>query len=163
MDFLTPCHISQDLVPTSPRLRKINSRRGKKRKHKTYNTRDSPVVTHPSTSLAIVCLSMGERTGSRVLRHLWSYVTVHAREALIYPSDILVGKMNRISNVPLFHTYIDDPYQRQLWHWRLNDPSVAYLAKMNPHFNCHNHLEEVRPFAWNAQPSSVSSLWKSGM
>ncbi|OIW26422.1 ras-domain-containing protein [Coniochaeta ligniaria NRRL 30616] len=33
---------------------------------------DSPVVTHPSTSLAIVCLSMGERTGSRVLRRLWS-------------------------------------------------------------------------------------------
>ncbi|OIW33832.1 hypothetical protein CONLIGDRAFT_196246 [Coniochaeta ligniaria NRRL 30616] len=43
-------------------------------KQNTYNTRDSPVVTHPSTSLAIACLSMGERTGSRVLRRLWSYV-----------------------------------------------------------------------------------------
>jgi hypothetical protein len=32
------------------------------------------VVTHPSTSLTIVCLSMGERTGSRAFRHLWSYV-----------------------------------------------------------------------------------------
>ncbi|KAJ9148216.1 hypothetical protein NKR19_g5980 [Coniochaeta hoffmannii] len=46
--------------------------RQKTKPRKTYNTRDSPVVTHPSTSLAIVCLSMGERTGSRVLRHLWS-------------------------------------------------------------------------------------------
>ncbi|KAJ9155818.1 hypothetical protein NKR19_g4440 [Coniochaeta hoffmannii] len=49
-------------------------REEKKGKKETYNTRDSPVVTHPSTSLAIVCLSMGERTGSRVLRRLWSYV-----------------------------------------------------------------------------------------
>ncbi|KAJ9158204.1 hypothetical protein NKR19_g3561 [Coniochaeta hoffmannii] len=37
----------------------------KKKKTKTYNTRDSPVVTHPSTSLAITGLSMGERTGSQ--------------------------------------------------------------------------------------------------
>jgi hypothetical protein len=42
---------------------------------KTYNIRDSPVVTHPSTSLTITGLSMGERTGSRILRYLWSYVT----------------------------------------------------------------------------------------
>jgi hypothetical protein len=40
----------------------------------TYNIRDSPVVTHPSTSLTITSLSMGERTGSRVLWYLWSYV-----------------------------------------------------------------------------------------
>ena len=41
---------------------------------KTYNIRDSPVVTHPSTSLTITGLSMGERTGSRVFQYLWSYV-----------------------------------------------------------------------------------------
>jgi hypothetical protein len=43
------------------------------------------VVTHPSTSLAIVCLSMGERTGSRAFRHLWSYVEEHTAR----PSYIL--------------------------------------------------------------------------
>ncbi|OIW23140.1 hypothetical protein CONLIGDRAFT_694095 [Coniochaeta ligniaria NRRL 30616] len=43
---------------------------------KTYNIRDSPVVTHPSTSLTITGLSMGERTGSRVFQYLWSYVTI---------------------------------------------------------------------------------------
>jgi hypothetical protein len=43
-------------------------------KNKTYNTRDSPVVTQPSTNLAITGLSMGERTGSRVFLCLWSYV-----------------------------------------------------------------------------------------
>ncbi|KAJ9165526.1 hypothetical protein NKR19_g359 [Coniochaeta hoffmannii] len=48
---------------------------------RTYDTRDSPVVTHPSTSLAIICLSRGERTGSRVLRCLWSYVEDEARGA----------------------------------------------------------------------------------
>ena len=42
----------------------------------TYNTRNSLVVTHPTTSLAVTCLSMGERTGSRVLKCLWSYVKV---------------------------------------------------------------------------------------
>ena len=42
---------------------------------KTYNTRDSLVVTHPTTSLAVTDLSMGERTGSRAFQCLWSYVT----------------------------------------------------------------------------------------
>ncbi|KAL2132824.1 hypothetical protein VTI74DRAFT_3256 [Chaetomium olivicolor] len=38
-----------------------------KRGAKTYNTRDSLVVTDPTTNLALFSLSMGERTGSRVL------------------------------------------------------------------------------------------------
>ncbi|EME38224.1 hypothetical protein DOTSEDRAFT_109788, partial [Dothistroma septosporum NZE10] len=41
---------------------------------RTYNTRDSHVVTHRSTSLAVDCLYMGERTGSLIFSHLWSYV-----------------------------------------------------------------------------------------
>ena len=32
----------------------------------TYNTKDSPVVTDLSTSLALTSLTRGERTGSRV-------------------------------------------------------------------------------------------------
>ena len=50
-------------------------------KKKTYNTRDSLVVTHPTTSLAVAGLSRGERTGSRVFRCLWSYVLVGANSA----------------------------------------------------------------------------------
>jgi hypothetical protein len=46
----------------------------KKKKTKMYDTRDSPVVTHPSTGLAVTGLSMGERTGSRVFQYLWSYM-----------------------------------------------------------------------------------------
>ncbi|KAK3486175.1 uncharacterized protein B0T23DRAFT_408225 [Neurospora hispaniola] len=42
----------------------------------TYNTRDSLVVTDPTTSLALTGLSMGERTGSRVFQWVWSYVIV---------------------------------------------------------------------------------------
>ncbi|KAK0652346.1 hypothetical protein B0T16DRAFT_100923 [Cercophora newfieldiana] len=49
-------------------------RRAKKGK-KTYNTRDSLVITDPTTSLALARLSRGERTGSRVLQRVWSYVT----------------------------------------------------------------------------------------
>jgi hypothetical protein len=49
---------------------------GQKGGKKTYNTRDSLVVTDPTTSLAVAGLSMGERTGSRIFRRLWSYVTV---------------------------------------------------------------------------------------
>ncbi|OTA96378.1 hypothetical protein M434DRAFT_67713 [Hypoxylon sp. CO27-5] len=41
---------------------------------KTYNTRDSLVVTDPTTSLVISGLSKGERTGSRIFQILWSYV-----------------------------------------------------------------------------------------
>jgi hypothetical protein len=41
---------------------------------KSYNTRNSLVVTDPTTNLALTGLSMGERTGSRVLQWVWSYV-----------------------------------------------------------------------------------------
>ncbi|KAL0937361.1 hypothetical protein CTRU02_207092 [Colletotrichum truncatum] len=43
---------------------------------KTYNTRDSPVVTDLSTSPALSSLTMGERTGSRIVWKVWSYVLI---------------------------------------------------------------------------------------
>ncbi|KAJ9158535.1 hypothetical protein NKR19_g3221 [Coniochaeta hoffmannii] len=52
-----------------------------KRGSKTYNIRHSPVVTHPSTTLTITSLSLGERTGSRIFQYLWSYVTDHGSVA----------------------------------------------------------------------------------
>ncbi|RPA79480.1 hypothetical protein BJ508DRAFT_348234 [Ascobolus immersus RN42] len=51
-------------------------RRNKSPKRKTYSTKDSHVVTHRSTNLAIRSLTMGERTGSRMIFNLWPYVTV---------------------------------------------------------------------------------------
>jgi hypothetical protein len=44
------------------------------KRNKTYNTRDSLVVTDLTTNLALAGLSRGERTGSRVSRRVWSYV-----------------------------------------------------------------------------------------
>ena len=41
---------------------------------KTYNSRDSPMVTHLTTSPPVLCLNRAERTGSLVFRVLWSYV-----------------------------------------------------------------------------------------
>ena len=43
-------------------------------KTKTYNRRDSQMVTHSSTSRPVQCLCMAERTGCPVLTDLWSYV-----------------------------------------------------------------------------------------
>ncbi|KAJ9129901.1 hypothetical protein NKR19_g10142 [Coniochaeta hoffmannii] len=60
------------LHSTRPSIRKKRGARKWSKKTKTYNIRDSPVVTHPSTSLTITSLSVGERTGSRVLWYLWS-------------------------------------------------------------------------------------------
>jgi hypothetical protein len=41
---------------------------------KTYNRRDSQMVTHSSTSRPVQCLCMAERTGCPVFTDLWSYV-----------------------------------------------------------------------------------------
>ncbi|RPA81532.1 hypothetical protein BJ508DRAFT_345846 [Ascobolus immersus RN42] len=40
-----------------------------------YSTKDSRVVTHHSTNLAIRSLTEGDRTGSRMFFNLWPYVT----------------------------------------------------------------------------------------
>jgi hypothetical protein len=41
---------------------------------KTYNSGDSPVVTHLTTSPPVTSLSTAERTGSAIFLNLWSYV-----------------------------------------------------------------------------------------
>ena len=50
---------------------------------KTYNSGDSPVVTHLTTSPPVSCLTKAERTGSRDLKILWSYVKVLCRNTFI--------------------------------------------------------------------------------
>lgn len=52
----------------------------KKQVQKTYNTEDSLVVTDPTTSSALTGLSRGERTGSRILLWVWSYVKDETRK-----------------------------------------------------------------------------------
>ena len=62
-----------------------------KKKTKTYNTRDSLVVTHPTTSLAVAGLSRGERTGSRVFQCLWSYVLLWWGRIDYIPDQIVLS------------------------------------------------------------------------
>ncbi|PTB37265.1 hypothetical protein M441DRAFT_110533, partial [Trichoderma asperellum CBS 433.97] len=50
----------------------------KRQKEKTYNSRCSPVVTHLTTNLPLIGLTLGERTGSRIFQWIWSYVTILA-------------------------------------------------------------------------------------
>lgn len=54
-----------------------------KSKNIPYSTRDSRLVTHDNTNLAVGWLSLGERTGSRVLIRLWPYVLETAPESYI--------------------------------------------------------------------------------
>ena len=48
--------------------------RKKEKEKETYNSRDSLVVTHPTTSQPACGLSTAERTGSPVFHTLWSHV-----------------------------------------------------------------------------------------
>ncbi|KAK0652971.1 hypothetical protein B0T16DRAFT_108621 [Cercophora newfieldiana] len=66
-----------------------------KNQQKTYNTRDSLVVTDPTTSLALTGLSMGERTGSRIFQWVWSYVSVESREG-VYDGRLGITSMETV-------------------------------------------------------------------
>jgi hypothetical protein len=59
-------------------------------KEKTYNRRDSQMVTHSSTSRPVQCLCMAERTGCPVFTDLWSYV-LRAYKTRIIPAVALVA------------------------------------------------------------------------
>ena len=48
------------------------TKREAKKRAKTINSRDSLVVTHPTTNLPAYGLSTAERTGSPVFHTLWS-------------------------------------------------------------------------------------------
>jgi hypothetical protein len=67
-------------------------------KKTTYNIRDSPVVTHPSTSLTVTGLSMGERTGSRVFQYLWPYVAGGGLQ-IVYASQESSGGSDDASTI----------------------------------------------------------------
>jgi hypothetical protein len=71
---------------------------------KTYNSRYSLVVTHPTTNLPIWSLYMGERTGSLVFTSLWSYVTdavleMYMEELIFdYLSEVYTGASSEDEN-----------------------------------------------------------------
>ena len=68
----------------------------KKRKTKTYNSRDSLVVTHPTTNRPACDLSTAERTGSPVLHTLWSYVIIF-NTILIYMVQMIDVEVHSLS------------------------------------------------------------------
>jgi hypothetical protein len=69
--FKVPCESHFSRHPKCNRLYLTGQK-----KTKTYNRRDSQMVTHSSTSRPVQCLCMAERTGCPVLTDLWSYVLV---------------------------------------------------------------------------------------
>ncbi|KAJ6054183.1 uncharacterized protein N7446_010195 [Penicillium canescens] len=62
----------------------------KQKNKKTYNSKDSLVVTHLTTNLPACGLSTAERTGSPVLHTLWSYVLVIALKGTITTKALLI-------------------------------------------------------------------------
>jgi hypothetical protein len=56
-------------------------------KAKTYNSRDSLMVTHLTTNPPVSCLNIAEQTGCVVLKILWSYVAVNLA-AVVYVGRI---------------------------------------------------------------------------
>jgi hypothetical protein len=67
----------------------------------TYNSGDSPVVTHLTTSPPVRCLSKAERTGSPVFNVLWSYVLI-LLHAQIYKRGSIVGICRNIKKENIF-------------------------------------------------------------
>ncbi len=59
------------------------NKKNKKGLKKTNNTRDSLVVTDPTTNLAVRGLSKEDLTGLRVFHYLWSFVEI-LHTAIIY-------------------------------------------------------------------------------
>ena len=100
-------------------------KRGKKEDTKTYNSRCSLVVTHPTTNLPVSGLSMGEQTGPRVFHYLWSYVMGYGSKSvynaerkreegpLAFGVDVKTGRPWLVQCIPLrpcsvflFTTYV---------------------------------------------------------
>ena len=60
---------------------------------KTYNSRDSLMVTHLTTNPPVSCLNRAERTGSLVFMILWSYVEGEAVSCILVSFDTLVNSL----------------------------------------------------------------------
>ena len=94
---------------------------------KTYNRRDSLLVTHATTSRPIHGLNIGERTGTVVFHDLWSYVTEPGDPAALYVKQNLAqsapaGKRTQLTAMatsfpPLQITVASNNSDRLLFRW----------------------------------------------
>ena len=93
-------------------LTKHNYRCFARKKTKTYNSRDSLVVTHPTTNRPACGLSTAERTGSPVFHTLWSYVL-----AMIYKGEYIDTGIE--AHLVGYHRW----HSQGLW-WSESGPSI---------------------------------------
>ncbi|PTB75402.1 hypothetical protein M440DRAFT_1336096, partial [Trichoderma longibrachiatum ATCC 18648] len=84
------------------------------KKRKTYNSRCSLVVTHPTTNLPVSGLSMGEQTGPRIFHYLWSYVV--ERRAVSH------------DNSRILESWKDEKEGRDKWSTKHGDWSIRKQA-----------------------------------
>ncbi|KAH7390766.1 hypothetical protein DE146DRAFT_142482 [Phaeosphaeria sp. MPI-PUGE-AT-0046c] len=78
---------------------------------KTYNSGDSLMVTHSTTSPPVRCLNRAERTGSLVFNVLWSYVMSRA--------EYMISILYQIFITPVQITILD----RKV-HWKLSSDEI---------------------------------------
>jgi ribosomal protein L33 len=103
------------ISPTSKNYTNSTSKKKHKAKikSKTYNRRDSQMVTHSSTSRPVQCLCMAERTGCPVLTDLWLYVlnfckTTNMKILHAASSKVLCDRPEHVHGILLVES---------LWRW----------------------------------------------
>jgi hypothetical protein len=87
-----------DLPSASPTL--ANNKKGQK--DKTYNSRCSLMVTHSTTNLPLIGLTLGERTGSRIFQWIWSYVLVTRAKSTYITTPSRGKQKNKNIQQPVF-------------------------------------------------------------
>ncbi|PTB63000.1 hypothetical protein BBK36DRAFT_1127530, partial [Trichoderma citrinoviride] len=98
------------------------------KKAKTYNSRCSLVVTHPTTNLPVSGLSMGEQTGPRVFHYLWSYVLGFHHNQLISTPTLV----QELCQLRIKRTNGDEMYY-SLMYGVPDLPMLSLTTVLNPH------------------------------
>ncbi|KAK1841411.1 hypothetical protein CCHR01_15959 [Colletotrichum chrysophilum] len=92
----------------------------------TYNNRHSPVVTDPTTTLSLIGLSVGERTGSRVFQWVWSYVEGGFAEShyTLYPQSqpLAAGRSGDLMQHPCGACRLPEPDNAVSKHCQTDSP-----------------------------------------
>ena len=84
-----------------------------KKTPKTYNSGDSPVVTHLTTNPPIHWLTRAERTGSRAFSVLWSYVKEIAGK------EFIIGRYFAHQAVSLCYTALESISNSNMKKWAM--------------------------------------------
>ena len=146
--------------------RRGEARQGKKwttriKKTKTYNRRDSQMVTHSSTSRPVQCLCMAERTGCPVFTDLWSYVLIYQVANNITRRCCEIASHTKSSfKHPIFSISLlprlqlcNANFTHRLWSFRMSESIHSQPFAILPPSG--TNLVTIRLTVWSAHPAGV--------